>query len=69
MDQPTASGSKKPGQGKVIKPKFGDAHSIMGYFRGLGLSLYCQCHFVRRVEEDRFKKGFPVSDCFHFSFF
>ena len=57
------SGSASTGMGgtQTVRPKFSDPDSIMGYFRGQRLPLYCQCRFVRRAEDRRFRQGIPVS--------
>ena len=57
---------RRDGVTQSVRPKFNDPDSIMGYFRGHMLPLYCQCRFVRQSEDQRFRQGFPVSGTYLF---
>jgi hypothetical protein len=51
------------GSGGVTKTlQLNDSQSIMTYFKGRGIALYCDCQLLRRAE-DHFKahlRKFPV---------
>lgn len=70
VDQHSGGGSsvsrRRDGVTQSVRPKFSDPDSVMGYFRGHMLPLYCQCRFVRRSEDQRFRQGFPVSGTYLF---
>ncbi|XP_076449663.1 5'-3' DNA helicase ZGRF1-like [Babylonia areolata] len=61
VDQQSGSSASRGGGSSstsMTRPKFSDPASIMGYFRGQGLVLHCQCQFVRRTDNPAFKFGF-----------